>query len=138
MEKNQAIEIISKHIDHCVESGSLVEQALIMAMGALTQPEYEPVMAEDLAKTMSENTLYSFIAWYGKALDLMEKYGFTICKKTIQPGRPVFTGQWVPVPRHEGDTQPDLECPFCKHKIGWFDMGKYCAKCGAKLKGGAG
>ena len=47
-------------------------------------------------------------------------------------------GEWIPVQRHEGDTQPDLECPFCKHRIGWFDMGRYCAGCGAKLKGGAG
>lgn len=46
-------------------------------------PEYEPVTAEDLAKTMSENTLNSFIAWYRTALNLMEKYGFVICKKTM-------------------------------------------------------
>ena len=47
------------------------------------QPEYEPVKAEDFAKTMSENTIYSFIAWHGEALELMEKHGFVICKKTM-------------------------------------------------------
>ena len=47
------------------------------------QPEYEPVKAEDFAKTMSENTIYSFIAWYGTVLELIEKQGFTICKKTM-------------------------------------------------------
>lgn len=47
------------------------------------QPEYEPVTAEDFAKTMSENTLYSFMAWYGGALALMKEHGFVICKKTI-------------------------------------------------------
>lgn len=47
------------------------------------QPKYEPVTAEDFAKTMSENTIYSFIAWYGTVLELIEKQGFTICKKTM-------------------------------------------------------
>lgn len=47
------------------------------------QPEYEPVTAEDFAKTMSENTLYSFMTWHGEALELMERQGFVICKKTM-------------------------------------------------------
>ena len=47
------------------------------------QPEYEPVKAEDFAKTMSEKTLYRFMAWYGEALELMEEQGFVICKKTL-------------------------------------------------------
>ena len=47
------------------------------------QPEYEPVKADDFAKTMSENTLYSFMAWHGEALELMERQGFVICKKTM-------------------------------------------------------
>ena len=47
------------------------------------QPEYVPVKAEDFAKTMSENTLYGFIAWHGEALELMERQGFVICKKTL-------------------------------------------------------
>jgi len=47
-------------------------------------------------------------------------------------------GEWVQIQRCARDAQPDLECPFCKYKIGWFDMGRYCAGCGAKLKGGAG
>lgn len=48
-----------------------------------TQPEYEPVKAEDFAKTMSENTIYNFMAWHGEALELMERHGFVICKKTM-------------------------------------------------------
>jgi len=47
-------------------------------------------------------------------------------------------GEWEQIQRCARDAQPDLECPFCKHRIGWFDMGRYCAGCGAKLKGGAG
>jgi hypothetical protein len=45
--------------------------------------EYEPVTAEDFAKTMSENTLYGFMAWHGEALELIERQGFVICKKTM-------------------------------------------------------
>lgn len=45
------------------------------------QSEYEPVKAEDFAKTMSENTVYSFMAWHSEALELMERQGFVICKK---------------------------------------------------------
>ena len=45
------------------------------------EPEYEPVKAEDFAKTMSENTLYTFMAWHYEALELMERQGFVICKK---------------------------------------------------------
>lgn len=47
------------------------------------QPEYEPVTAEDFAKTMSENTIYSFMAWHQEALTLMKEQGFVICKKTM-------------------------------------------------------
>ena len=47
-------------------------------------------------------------------------------------------GEWVQVPRFEGDTQPYLECPFCKNKVGWWDLARYCNGCGAKLEGGAG
>lgn len=46
------------------------------------QPEYEPVKAEDFAKTMSAITLYSFMSWYNEVLEL-ERRGFVICKKTL-------------------------------------------------------
>ncbi len=47
------------------------------------QPEYEPVKAEDFAKTMSENTLYGFMVWHGEAFTLIKEMGFVICKKTM-------------------------------------------------------
>lgn len=47
------------------------------------QPQYKPAKIEDFAKTMSEKTLYRFMAWYGEALELMEEWGFVICKKTM-------------------------------------------------------
>jgi len=48
-----------------------------------TQPEYEPVTAEDFARAMSETSVYSYMAWHSEALALMEGQGFVICKKTI-------------------------------------------------------
>ena len=47
------------------------------------EPEYKPVTVEDFAKTMSENSLYNFVAWRKEALMLMKEQGFVICKKTI-------------------------------------------------------
>ena len=47
------------------------------------QPEYEPVTAEDFAKTMSETSVYSYMLWHSEALTLMKKQGFVICKKTM-------------------------------------------------------
>ena len=47
------------------------------------EPKYEPVKAEDFARTMSENTHYSFMAWHSEALELMERQGFVICKKMM-------------------------------------------------------
>ena len=58
---------------------------------------------------------------------------------SVQPERP--TGEWIQKPRYEDDeypdAQPNLKCPFCGYEIGWCDMGNYCARCGADLKGGA-
>lgn len=47
------------------------------------QPEYEPVTAVYFAKTMSESTLYNFMAWHNVAFTLMKEMGFVICKKTM-------------------------------------------------------
>jgi hypothetical protein len=73
-------------IKHSLESGWT--GGVLQALDAVkelpsAQPEYKPVKAEDFAKTMSENTLYSFMAWYGEALELMKRKGFVICKKTM-------------------------------------------------------
>ena len=61
------------------------------------------------------------------------------CLPFVQPERP--TGEWIQKPRYEDDeypdAQPNLKCPFCGYEIGWCDMGNYCARCGADLKGGA-
>ena len=66
--------LLNDILDHIADAISALPSA---------QPEYEPVKAEDFAKTMSENTLYSFMAWYGEALELMGRQGFVICKKTM-------------------------------------------------------
>ena len=56
---------------------------------------------------------------------------------SVQPERP--KGEWIQKPRYEDDeypdVQPNLKCPFCGYEIGWCDMGNYCARCGADLRG---
>ena len=62
----------------------LVDKADVQTELMLLPPakqQYEPVTAEDFAKTMSESTLYGFMVWHGEALGLMVKQGFVICKK---------------------------------------------------------
>lgn len=64
----------------------LIDKAEIMTeliMLPPAQPEYEPVTAEDFAKTMSETSVYSYMLWHSEALTLMERQGFVICKKTM-------------------------------------------------------
>lgn len=91
----QAIELLKgleQSLDDYCELNDEGKNAFRMAITALevfgnseqlpsAQPEYKPVKTEDFAKTMSENTVYSFMAWYGEALELMERQGFVICKK---------------------------------------------------------
>jgi len=56
----------------------------------------------------------------------------------IANGTVLSKGHWIQQPRYEGDDQPDLVCPDCEFKISWWDTGNFCAKCGARLEGGAG
>ena len=90
----------------------------------------EDVLREYVTKHSLEN------GWTGgivDALDAIEQL------PSVQPERP--TGEWIQKPRYEDDeypdAQPNLKCPFCGYEIGWYDMGNYCARCGADLKGGA-
>jgi len=68
---------------NCALTAISVDLKKIPSVTPSAQPEYEPVKAEDFAKTMSENTIYNFMAWHGEALELMERQGFVICKKTM-------------------------------------------------------
>lgn len=79
--RKAAIDIVRNRVKRfttaCVLAVTEIEQL------PSAQPEYEPVTAEDFAKTMSENTLYGYMAWHGKAITLMNEMGFVICKKTM-------------------------------------------------------
>ena len=100
----------------------------------------------------------SLIVAVRKAFDALKQSKWTLCDDcmpeeqiicpehyclcalpSVQPERP--TGEWIQKPRYEDDeypdAQPNLKCPFCGYEIGWCDMGNYCARCGADLKGGA-
>lgn len=48
-----------------------------------TQQEYEPVIAEDFTKIMSESTIFQYATWYGMYFALMKGMGFEICKRTM-------------------------------------------------------
>ena len=75
-------EFPTKLIASCVISG-LEEAIAQIDSEPSAQPEYKPVTVEDFAKTLSENTLYGFMAWHGEAFTLMKEMGFEICKKTM-------------------------------------------------------
>jgi len=66
-----------------VGAGDINEVLSYLGRLPSVQHQYEPVTVKDFAKTMSENTIYGSMAWYGVALDLMKTRGFVICKKTI-------------------------------------------------------
>ena len=82
--RKMAIDLLKKWSDGYpyieVETNSAIEafEAMLPA-----QSEYKSVTAEDFAKTMSENTLYQYMVWYGMFLALMKEQGFVICKKMI-------------------------------------------------------
>lgn len=79
--RQEAIDVVNNvdNLDAKAKGGICIT---LMGLSSI-QPEYEPVTAEDFAKTMSENTLWHFISWHNEALTLMERYGFVICKKVI-------------------------------------------------------
>lgn len=64
-------------------------------------------------------------------------YKLGMYEKAIAEGTIRSKGHWIQQPRYEGDDQPDLVCPNCGFKIGWWDLGNFCARCGKELEGGA-
>ena len=97
-------------------------------------------------KLISQQAAIDVVAkWIFEVFGIKESDGTaTVFKRlrelpSAQPERP--TGEWIQKPRYEDDeypdAQPNLKCPFCGYEIGWCDMGNYCARCGADLKGGA-
>lgn len=120
------------------EPDNVLANGIIEAADAYVEHEKEQLSKEGTTKdTISRQ----------EAIDLvtdMEFMNFTAkgilrdSLRKLPPAQPEpKEGEWVQIQRCTGDAQPDLECPFCKHRIGWFDMGRYCAGCGAKLKGGS-
>ena len=83
--RQQAIDEVCKMMYECFGADEEELDAIKVTLHELpsAQPEYEPVTAEDFAKTMSESTIWGFMVWYDGALALMKGMGFVICKKTI-------------------------------------------------------
>lgn len=82
--RKMAIDLLKKWSDGYsyieVETNSAIKAFEEMPSAQL---EYRPVTAEDFAKTMSENTVYQYMVWYGVYFTLMKEQGFEICKKTM-------------------------------------------------------
>ena len=107
--------------------------------GAILAIKALPPIQPEKAQLSKEGTTFDLISRQAAidALDCIN--GTEEVLRSLPPAQPECAeGEWVQIQRCARDAQPDLECPFCKHRIGWWDMGRYCAGCGAKLKGGAG
>lgn len=76
-------EVINLWADKPFGNPTLVEIKDCIEALPPAQQQYEPVTAEDFAKTMSENTIWQFAVWHGHALALMKEQGFVICKKAM-------------------------------------------------------
>ena len=88
IDADAAIEAVHNCYDNFLDftsTGETVADSIEDILSELpsAQPEYEPVTAEDFAKTMSENTFYGFDSWFNIASKLMKELGFVICKKTM-------------------------------------------------------
>ena len=81
IDRRQAIDALMERFKRVPTTAIIAKDTIENLPSA--QPEYEPVKAEDFAKTMSENTIYDFITWHSRAFELMEMQGFVICKKMI-------------------------------------------------------
>lgn len=72
----------NKHLFNTAEDGLLEARRIVNTL-PFTGSEYEPVNLEEFAKVMSQSTIYSFMTWHREALELMNRHGFVICKKTM-------------------------------------------------------
>ena len=144
MEKSRAIEIIERHIDNNITSGSLVEQALSMAIDALkAQLSQEDTTSDLISRTETVKRLRGVIDvtvpitdYDGGYVDGVEVGVSTVSTMpTIQPEPQ--EGHWI---LHESpDSGEQYECSMCG--VLWeFNDGTpedneayFCPKCGARM-----
>ena len=115
------------------QTARVFQEIIVEYPSISTYPEYEGKPYFSIKYTEDGK---GFIGYGTYKPEVLSEYLIKYFMPSAQPER--AEGEWVQIQRCARDAQPDLECPFCKHRIGWFDMGRYCAGCGAKLKGGAG
>ena len=148
MDKEQAIEIIERHIDNNIASGSLVGQALSMAIDALkAQLSMEDATSDTISRQQAIDALdfeiVHMIAYCdgeneGNPLAQYNK-GLEDGKKAIEalpPAQPEpKEGHW------KKDESDDCPIVFQQFRIcsvcGTIEMSEtnYCPNCGAKMKG---
>ena len=136
MYREQAVEIIERHIDNNIASGSLVEQALSMAIDALK------------AQLSQEGTTKDTISRQA-AIDVIEDYphgnvwNVEGMEEMVDKIKVLPTAQPEPQEGRFERKRDGVFCSVCHY--GWeFITGvpaevereyHYCPKCGAKMKG---
>ena len=140
MNNQQAINLLKgleKNLDDYCELNDEGKTAFRMAIEALSCsdiPNNSDIISRQQAiDALKEKVFHNLSDEFYGAMQVLDEL------PSVQPERP--TGEWIQKPRYEDDeypdVQPDLKCPFCGYEISWWDMGNYCARCGADLKGGA-
>ena len=148
MDKEQAIEIIERHIDNNIASGSLVGQALSMAIDALKAQLCREDTTSDLIDRQQAIDALDFeivhitaycdgknvgnpLAQYNKGLEDGKK-----AIEALPPAQPEpKEGHW------KKDESDDCPIVFQQFRIcsvcGTIEMSEtnYCPNCGAKMKG---
>ena len=122
------------------------DKSILMSLPSV-QPETNCSEIPNNSDTISRQAVTKFLNdWLSCLFENCHKQSASDLKMIIkdfknlpsaQPERP--TGEWIQKPRYEDDeypdAQPNLKCPFCGYEISWWDMGNYCARCGADLRG---
>ena len=136
MDREQAIEIIERHIDNNIASGSLVEQALRMAIEALKQPVATDTNVGDLISRQAViDALMDAVKKVG-VLDADDIKAVFDMLPTIQPERQ--KGEWIEI----SSINHTYKCSKCGRLLVNVTDGKnnvskhypYC-HCGADMRG---
>ena len=141
MDKEQAIEIIERHIDNNIASGSLVGQALSMAIDALkAQLSMEDATSDTISRQQAIDAIRMDISIipFAKAREYVREAIETIYNRIEE----LPSAQPEPKEGHWKKDESD-DCPivFQQFRIcsvcGTIEMSEtnYCPNCGAKMKG---
>jgi hypothetical protein len=145
MYREQAVEIIERHIDNNIASGSLVGQALSMAIDALrAQLSREDATSDLISKTETVEHLRRVLDATVPITDYDEGYvdGVEVGISTVSTmpsAQPEHQeGHWI---RTDCGLDVECKCSVCgykdfvePHDTYWFNR-NFCPNCGADMRG---